>query len=148
MSEERYRQIMQQMARRKQQATQQSTLAPLADVLNGLDAHTAVEAALKQVPAGFYAAGPRTIKTRGGSAPAIGIVLWMRMGGFYGYRTLIVAGVWAQTTDNATQIVVGRKHLTYSAATYNPESYHKLIRRGYSTYYADDNTPPADGVYI
>ncbi|MEM6280961.1 MAG: hypothetical protein AAF787_02105 [Chloroflexota bacterium] len=146
MSEDRYHHIMQQLAQRKRQAAQQTALSPLADIVNGLDVQTAVERAIRQVPAGFYASGPKTIKTRRASPAAIGVVMWMKAGGFYGYRTLIVAGVWAQAADTVTQIIIGRKTLMYSAATYNPESYHKLIRKGYSAYYTDDNTPPADGV--
>lgn len=127
-----------------QQTLRQRQVAPvhreLAAVLDGLDAWGVLEATRDRAPKGIIMFGPRVVR-RG---DCVGVVVWQRAPGFYGYRTLTLFGVWALQAGN---ICIGTKQLTYSAATYNPESYHKLIRKDYKTYYRDDNAPPATPVW-
>jgi hypothetical protein len=110
----------------------------LAEVLDRLNSWGALETALHRVPEGVIACGPTSVRGNG----CVGAVIWLRARGFYGYRQLQLLGVWAHGTE-AVQVTVGVKALTYTAAIYNPEAYHALIRKDYRLYYADDNRPPS-----
>jgi hypothetical protein len=128
---------VQTMVRQREVAPAQ---AELAAVLDGLDTWGVLENARDRAPQGTTFYGPGVVR-RG---DAVGVVLWHKAPGFHGYKTLTLFGVWAVAGG---RLVVGTKRLTYSAATYNPESYHKLIRKGYKTYYKDDNVPPSDPLW-
>lgn len=122
-----------------QQTLRQREVAPvhqqLAAVLDGLDGWGVLAAACDRAPRHAPLYGPRVVRR----ADAVAVVVWHKGPGFHGYRALTLFGVWA-TADG--RLLVGGKQVAYSAATYNPESYHKLIRTDYRTYYTDDGAPP------
>ncbi len=112
----------------------------LAQMLDSLDAWRALESALQALPR-LHAWGPKTVS---GLLPLpwVGAVIWRRGGGFTGYKTLMITGVWAQQTVDGAHVVVGHKVLPYGAPFYEAESYHKLMRDGFDVYYQDDGSPP------
>lgn len=75
-------------------------------------------------------------------APWVGVLIWRRERGYYGYRTLHLLGVWALAESKGVRVVVGTKTLKYSAPFYDAEAYHALIQRGFETYYKDKGSPP------
>ncbi len=132
------------LLRQVQATLRQREVAPihrqLAEILDGLDTWGMLEAACDRAPKSARLFGPQVVR-RG---DAVAVVVWHKAPGFHGYRTLTLFGVWALADG---RLLVGTKQLAYSAATYNLESYHKLIRKGYKTYYKDDNTPPSAPVW-
>ncbi len=127
-----------QRRKANQLAQQQDPLARVLDDLNAMDtlASLSAHAALCN--------GPKVIKS---AYPSIGVVIWQRAPGYYGYKTLKLVGVWASTRGGSTGITVGKKLLSFSAPFYDADAYHKLIRKGYDLYYHDDNQPPAQPAY-
>lgn len=143
-SEERYNTIIQQHAQRQRARSAEGVQCELSAVLDGLNAWGALEACQQNANSTPHLHGPKSV-WRGGSVPTCGAVLWHKSDGFFGYKTLFVLGVWCTQGAGGVTITVGRKTLAYSAATYNPESYHRLLHKDYTIYHADDNAPPADG---
>ncbi len=149
-SEERYDTIIQQHAQRQRARSAEGVQRELSAVLDGLNAWGALEACQQNANGTPHLHGPKSV-WRGGAVPTCAALLWHKGVGFFGYKTLTLLGVWCTQSADGVTITVGSKTLAYSAATYNPESYHRLLRKDYSIYYTDDNTPPADGaqfVYI
>lgn len=112
----------------------------MAQMLDALDAWRALESALRTLPR-LHAWGPKAIS---GLLPMpwVGVVIWRRGGGYTGYKTLLIVGVWAQQTADGAHVIVGHKPLPFSAPFYEAESYHKLMRDGFDVYYQDDGSPP------
>lgn len=143
--EARYREIMRRMAeRRAEQATAPARAKQddLAAVLDGLDALGKLEKLVSSRALRPRAYGPRSFN---GLAPApwVGVALWRTGSGYYGYRTLQLAGVWAvQDQPGPPLVLVGLKWLKYSAPTYEAEAFARLIRRVFDLYYEGDAGPP------
>ena len=111
---------------------------PLARILDDLNAMDALGALRKRATLCY---GPKAIKSA--APPSMGVVIWQRPAGYYGYKTLTLIGVWAYWRDETALIAVGKKLLPFSAPFYDADAYHKLIRDHYDLYYHDDSTPPA-----
>lgn len=128
------------VARRKanQVAAQTDPLARILDDLNAMDALDG----LRRRAVLYY--GPKVIR---GAAPSLGVVIWQRPAGYYGYKTLKLAGVWVVLRGKQPVVCVGYKLLAFSAPFYDADAYHTLIRKSYDLYYKDDNRPPAKPAY-
>ncbi|MBE2269258.1 MAG: hypothetical protein IAE80_13580 [Anaerolinea sp.] len=72
----------------------------------------------------------------------VGVLIWDRPAGYFGYKTLRIIGVWAVAEGDRTNIIVGTKLLPFTAPFYEAEAYHKLIRDGFDLYYSDNGAPP------
>jgi hypothetical protein len=114
----------------------------LASLLDGVDAWRAVESIAATLPR-LLMGGPKIVQ---GALPSawVGVIIWQRAQGYTGYRTLRVMGIWAQHEPDAPRLIVGYKLLAYAAPFYDAEAYHKLIRKQYDLYYADDGAPPRE----
>jgi len=144
-SEERYQQIMRQIAERKAQealAPARAKQTDLARVLDGLDVFGKLDKLQEALPVTPRLNGPKSFE---GLKPVtwVGVVAWRRGPGYFGYRMLQLVGVWAvQDTAGPPLIVVGTKRLRYIAPTYEAEAYHKLLRKTFAPYYDGDASPP------
>lgn len=136
-SEDRYQEIMRRLAKKKRQQAAAPVQQELADVLDSLNAWAVLDRLRDSTPKGISAYGPK-IRRR---SDYVSVVIWFKTGGYNGYRQLTLLGVWA---SGENRVDVGTKRLAYAPATYNPESYHKLIRKGLQPYYKDDGLPPTD----
>jgi len=135
--DERYAEIMRRMQARKAKRAAATVQTGLAAVLDQLNAWDVLAQAAGRAPRGMSAWGPKTVKR----ADSVRVVIWYKAGGYYGYKQLILLGAWS--LDKA-RLVVGVKMLPYAQQTYNPESYHKIIRKDYAAYYKDDGLPPVE----
>ncbi len=125
--------------RRARQIEQQTD--PLARVLDDLNVMDTLAAISSRASLCY---GPKVIRS---AAPSLGVVIWQRPPGYHGYKTLILAGVWVSLRSDRPILAVGKKHLAFSAPFYDADAYHKLIRKSYDLYYADNNKPPAQPSY-
>jgi hypothetical protein len=150
-SEDRYQQIMRQIAERRAEKAlepareKQNDLGTVLDGLDVLGKLEMIAAAGVMMP---RANGPKTFS---GFKPHtwVGVALWRRGGGYYGYRILQIVGVWAvQDAPGPPLIVVGTKRLRYIAPTYEAEAYHKLLRKTFEPYYDGDASPPPDATRL
>lgn len=111
-------------------------------MLSGLNTFEALETVADRGLSSFLWHGPRAFVGTGWA----GVLVWFRERGFHTYRTLHLFGVWALAIPDEdatpTDLVIGRRTLSYQAAIYNPESYFALIQRGFQTHYADRGNPP------
>jgi hypothetical protein len=145
-SEERYQQIMRQMAERRAEealAPARAKQTDLGHVLDGLDIWGKLTRLQETLPAAPRLNGPKVFE---GVQPVtwVGVVAWRRGPGYYGYRVLQLIGVWAiQDAAGPPLIVAGTKRLRYTAPTYEAEAYHKLLRKTFAPYYDGDASPPA-----
>jgi hypothetical protein len=132
------------MQRRKANQLAQQT-DPLARVLDDLNAMDALDGLRRRATLCY---GPKAIKT---ALPSMGVVIWQRPSGYYGYKTISLIGVWASLRGEGEAqrviLAVGRKMLKFSAPFYDADAYHKLIRDNYDLYYQDDNKPPPQPAY-
>jgi hypothetical protein len=128
------------MARRKANQVAQQT-DPLARVLDALNAMDALDSLRRRA---YLCYGPKVIRS---AAPSMAVVIWQRPPGYYGYKTLKLAGVWVYLRGTRTAVCVGQKLLAFSAPFYDADAYHKLIRKSYDLYYKDDNRPPSKPAY-
>lgn len=138
-------------ARRKAEA-----LAPLvarqedlARALDALNAYDALDELRRKKFAFNTCFGPKPYY--GGTPSAwVGVLIWKRAQGYYGYKTLTLYGAWARDlagSDDASEtagieIVTGSKVIPYTSEFYVAEAYFKLIRDGFDIYYSDDGRPP------
>lgn len=137
-------------ARRKAEA-----LAPLvarqedlAKALDALNAYDALDDLRRKKFAHNTCFGPKPYY--GGTPSAwVGVLIWKRSPGYYGYKTLTLYGVWARDLAGAEdggiggiEIVTGSKVIPYTSEFYVAEAYFKLIRDGFDIYYSDDGRPP------
>lgn len=122
----------------------QPDLSPIdpGPILDSLNAWDALDRARRQI------SGSGPIRLAFGPKPVAGpdyagAVIWKRAPGYHGYKILTVVGIWCARTADAAHILIGSKRLPYQAPFFDPEAYHKILRRDYLTYYADDGAPPA-----
>ncbi|MBK8027541.1 MAG: hypothetical protein IPK19_40720 [Chloroflexi bacterium] len=126
----------------------QEALAGALDALNAYDALDDVRQVRFVRDTCF---GPRPY-TGIAPSPWVGVLIWKRAPGYFGYKTLTLYGVWARdaepnpeaAADSPIAIAVGSKAIPYTSDFYDAEAYFKLIRAGFEDYYADDGRPPAD----
>lgn len=136
-----------QIRREKAEAPKRAAQDELARILDGLNVWGGLEELRGKRFSPNLCHGPKVI---GGLTPFpfVGVVLWHRPAGYYGYKTLTLLGVWARQHEVQQKLVIGVKRLSYSAPFYDAEAYHKLIRRNYDLYYADDAIPPGDSLEL
>lgn len=114
---------------------------PLLTILNGLNIADSLTTGAPHYLHKLLHYGPRAYTGKTWAA----ILIWMRESGYYSYQELTLFGVWAQQQDDQIQILIGVRHLHYSAPVFNAESYQKIIRQNFTTYYGDDGHPPHAG---
>jgi hypothetical protein len=136
-----------QNRREKAEAPKRAAQDELARILDGLNVWGTLEALRTKRFSLNLCYGPKAI---GGLEPEpyVGVVVWHRAAGYYGYKTLTLLGVWACEEGGKPVLLVGVKRLPYAAPFYDAEAYHKLIRRNYDLYYQDNGAPPADAQAI
>jgi hypothetical protein len=142
--------VLEQVAlirRAKVEAPKRAAQEELARILDGLNVWGALDDLRAKRFSPNLCSGPKAL---GGLEPVpyVGVVIWHRPAGYYGYKTLTVLGVWARVESGLPAILIGTKRLAFSAPFYDAEAYHKLIRRSYDLYYHEDGAPPADGLVI
>lgn len=149
------------IAARAPLAARQERLARALDALNAFDALDGLRRL--RWPAGG-AFGPRPFV---GAAPVpwVGVLLWRRAAGYYGYKTLTLMGAWAveaaavplaapvaplpaesNPDDSASEpppiaLIAGTRTIPYTSDFYVAEAYFKLIRETFTDYYSDDGRP-------
>lgn len=142
--------ILQQVAQirhERAEAPKRAAQEDLARILDGLNVLSTLEELRLKRFSPNLCYGPKTI---GALEPVVtvGVVLWHRPAGYYGYKTLTVLGVWARAENPLPLILVGVKRLPFARDFYDAEAYYKLIRRGYDLYYDDDAMPPGDAFTV
>jgi hypothetical protein len=116
----------------------QNELAAILDKLNALGALDDIRRARFSAP---LSAGPKVVSGLT-PAPWVGVVVWVRPAGYFGYKTLTLFGVWA-VAETPPRLIVDTKRLPYAAPFFDAEAYHKLFKKGFETYYGDNAaTPP------
>jgi hypothetical protein len=122
----------------------------IARALDGLNAWDALEAVRRRAfPAGMCF-GPGLYM--GGSAARVwvGVLIWRRAPGYYGYKTLTLYGVWGDSAlaingeDVPIAVRVGTRAIPYTSDFYTAEAWFRLMRDRFDDYYADDGHPPED----
>lgn len=142
--------VLEQIAlirRAKAEAPKRAAQEDLARILDGLNVWDALDTLRASRFARNLCSGPKAVSGFE-PIPFVGVVIWHRPAGYYGYKTLTVLGVWAHMEAGLPVIKIGQKRLSFSAPFYDAEAYFKLIRREYDLYYKDDGTPPADALAI
>jgi hypothetical protein len=136
-----------QIRREKADAPKRVAQEELARILDGLNVWGTLEELRMKRFSPNLCYGPKAL---GGLEPIpfVGVVLWHRAAGYYGYKTLTLLGVWVREESGVPTILIGVKRLPYTAPFFDAEAYHKLIRRGYDLYYEDDGMPPTDAFSI
>ena len=118
---------------------------PLAHILDDLNAMDALDGLRRRAKLCY---GPKAIKS---ALPSLGVVIWQRASGYYGYKTLSLIGIWvsmrAEGESQRPILAIGKKMLKFSAPFYDADAYHKLIRDAYDLYYQDDRKPPTQPAY-
>jgi hypothetical protein len=118
----------------------QSGLAAVLDGLNALDMLDRLrDSGLSKLLSG----GPLAVQGTN-PAPWVGAVIWQRAPGYFGYRTLALYGLWSLQTGDGIRLRAGVRHLAYALDFFEPDAYHKRIRREFAIYYADDGVPPLE----
>lgn len=144
-SEDRYADIMRRIAERRAQqavAPQREAREGLAQVLDAVDAWGRLEVIQRSKAMHRLCWGPAVV---GAIIPTpwAGAVIWRRGSAYHDYKQIQLIGIWAFNGEDGTPILtVGSKMLAYSAHGYEPEAYHKLIRKHFNIYYRDDGSPP------
>ncbi|GEM_PF-614703 len=122
---------------------QQKTLARILDDLNAWGA-------LEDLQARHFSKnlcwGPTALD---GLSPLVwvGVMIWSRPSGYFGYKVLTLTGIWITAAPEDTsppQGIVGVRRLPFASPFYEAEAYHKLIRKGFNLYYQDDGSPPGE----
>lgn len=124
-------------------APQRARQTELAAVLDAVDAWGKLAQLTEAKALRTRCFGPQT---RRGLEPSpwVGVVVWCRGRGYYGYRQIELIGLWASSgDDDAPLLTLGTKPLHYSAPSYVPEAYFKLMRSSFDAYYDDDGSLPS-----
>lgn len=106
--------------------------------LDDLNAFGFLSDAQSDAPAGALCFGPRDVY----GDDWVGVVIWLRPGGYHGYKTLTLVGIWARAENEEPQIIVGTLQLRFTAPFYNPEAYFHTLRQSFGLYYSDAITVP------
>jgi hypothetical protein len=149
MDDSRRQEIMRQLAHRQHQrkhAPQRAQQNDLAQIINDVDAWGKLE----------QLTGARALKRRcfGPQAargfeptPWVGVVIWCKGQGYYGFKELTLLGIWALPAHQTVRLIMGEKILPYAAPTYEAGAYHKIIQRHFDLYYQDDGHPPETPIF-
>jgi hypothetical protein len=127
-----------QQIRRPWRPEQKPPASPLAMLLSGLNVAEALEAGAPRYLYRYLHYGPALFSAENWA----GLLVWFREQGYYSYQELQLFGVWAVRQDEQVHLLVGERHLHYTAPVYNPESYHHVIRQSFKPYYNDSGQPP------
>lgn len=127
-----------QQIRRPWGAEQKLPASPLVTLLSGLNVTEALEAGAPRYLHRYLHYGPALFS----GEKWAGLLIWFREQGYHTYQELNLFGVWVVRQETQTRLLVGERHLRYSAPVYNPESYHHIIRQSFKAYYNDDGHPP------
>lgn len=111
-----------------------------AAILDGLNAWDALDQFRRKAFARQLAYGPKAVQSPR-TELWVGVVIWSRAPGYFGYKTLTLTGVWIVDRDGQAGVIVGQRHTAFAHGFYDPEAYHKLIRKDYAVYYKDDGRP-------
>lgn len=142
MSDARYDEIMRRLQERQHRLTVVPVRAQLIAALDALNVWETLTVAKAAAPQTLIAEGPRTSHHHSDTQSVTGTVIWCRERAYGGHSQLVLLGVWATLTINGIDLVTGTKHLPFTAPHFNAESYHKIVRKDYHAYYADDHLPP------
>ena len=132
-----------QIRRTRDEAPLHATQAELAAILDGLNALGGLDQLREAGPSRLLSGGPLAVQG-GQPCPWVGAVIWQRAPGYFGYRTLMLYGLWALRDGESTRLRTGLRRLAYALDFFEPDAYHKRIRREFALYYADDGAPPAE----
>jgi hypothetical protein len=137
-SESRYEEIRRRIAARRTQYLSPTPSSLLETTLDQLNVYDQLEEFRMNRPEDWVCYAPTPFSGRGWS----GVLVWCHRKGYYGYRQIIIFGIWVCWQDENLQIIADHRQRDYSAAVYNPESFHRLIRKSFELYYNDDGRPP------
>jgi hypothetical protein len=146
--EARYEEILRRIESRRQPNAKTPQQMKLASILDGLNALGFLEDMRKKRLSSISIYGPKAMRghlpegesTRQWAAALI----WYKPRGYHHYRTLNILGIWALDAGDDTHLLVATKTLEFDSPVFNPESYHREIKRGFDLYYRGDAAPPAD----
>lgn len=142
---DRRRRIRRQVRRQISPPAQKPPNNTQAKILAGLNIISTLADAAPKYLGDVLHYGPESFVAQGWAAALI----WYRAKGYNAHQHLTLFGVWAVDEDEQTPLLVATKNLEFSAALYNAESYHRLIQKGFKTYYGDDGSPPpADNIIV
>ncbi len=132
------------LRRERAEAPAREAQEELAAILDGLNVMGALENLRHQRFNRYLANGPKAVF--GCSLfPWVGAVIWHRPSGYYGFKELTIYGAWAfrEIAESNPSIVIGTKHVPYAVDFFEAETFMKLMKRDFSTYYKDDGSPPS-----
>lgn len=131
------------LRRERAEAPAREAQEGLAAILDGLNAMNALESLRQKRFNRYLANGPKAVFGIN-PFPWVGTVIWHRPSGYYGFKILTIYGVWAfrEMVDSDPLIVIGAKRAPYAIDFFEAETYMKLMKRDFSTYYKDDGSPP------
>ncbi len=115
-------------------------------MLDGLNAWEAIDRCRRHFPSGTCF-GPGIYSGGSGERAWVGVLIWRRAPGYYGYKTLTLYGVWGESRlepDASIGIRVGARLIPYTSDFYTAEAWFTLMRERFDDYYDDDGHPPDD----
>lgn len=134
----RYDDILRRIAQRQQQEQRAPLQDQLSTALNALNAYGVLdELPTRRLRVLCY--GPQPFA----GADWAGVLRWYRPRGYYGYQTLTLLGIWATLDNDAVQIILGTKPLTFKGPYYNAESFNKHIKKRFDIYHEGSASPPS-----
>lgn len=137
-SDRRYEEIRRRIAARKNHYIAPTPSTLLETTLDQLNVYDQLEEFCVNRPYEWVCYTPTSVAGRDWA----GVLIWFHKKGYYGYRQLVIFGVWVRWRDEQLWVIAGNRQRDYAAAVYNPESFHKLIQKGIELYYNDDGSPP------
>jgi hypothetical protein len=147
-NEARYAEILRRIEARGQTSARMPQQMKLASILDGLNAMGYLDDARKKRLKPFSVFGPKALRGHLGDAGSTrhwaGALIWFKPRGYHYYHTLTLLGIWALDDDAAVRVLIGSKTLEFDSPVYNPESYHREIKRGFELYYRGDGAPPPE----
>jgi hypothetical protein len=146
--EARYAEILRRIESRRQTSAKTPQQMKLASILDGLNAMGCLDDARKKRLKPFSVFGPKALRGQleeGGSVRQwAAALIWFKPRGYHHYRTLTLLGIWALDAEPGVRIVMGSKTLEFDSPVFNPESYHREIKRGFELYYRGNGAPPPE----
>ena len=137
--EERYAEIMRRIQAGGPPKQARHYLDTLLDDLNVVATFEQTLPSSKGLSVILY--GPQSFKGPGWRS----VLVWYREKGYRKFQNLWLYGLWAQQQPEGEALMsMGQRLLHYRAPVYTAEAYHKLIKRGFSSYYEDQGGPPTE----
>lgn len=139
-SESRYDEILRKIAGRKPFGAESKPAdpSPFDLILDFLNAYDTMDSLAQRAYSSILSYGPAVMR----DTDWAGVVLWYHAKTYYGYRALNLLGIWVQQLETDLHVILGLRHLSYTAPVYTAEAYYALIRKGFKTYYDDNGHPP------